>query len=78
MTTKLETLASEIAALGEQEQRQLLQRISELNFRRGLSALSDQYRERLRQVGRLDQSADQVLAELRRIREEMAAGDSPR
>ncbi len=77
MASKWQILANEIASLDEQEQRAVLVRVAELNFRRGLNALSDQYRERLRQAGRIDQTAEEVLAELRRLREELAASDYP-
>ncbi len=77
MASKWQILANEIASLDEREQRAVLERVAELNFRRGLNALSDQYRERLRQAGRIDQTAEEVLAELRRLREELAASDYP-
>lgn len=78
MTANWEGLAGELASLGEKEQRAVLERVAELNYRRGLAVLSEQYRVRLQSVARLDQSAEEVLAELRRIREEIAAGDYPR
>jgi len=36
---------------------------------------TDKYRARLARKGKLDQKADEVLAELRRIREDIAASD---
>lgn len=75
MVSKVEKLAIEIVALDEAKQRALLERVIELNFRRGLSALSERYRERLRRQGELDHSVEKVLAELKRTREEIAARD---
>ena len=75
MTLRVENLAAEIAALEEHDQRALWEHVAELDFRRGLYALSEQYRERLRQQDELDRSAEDILAELRQIREETAAHD---
>jgi hypothetical protein len=41
----MENLAAQIAALEAHEQQALLGRVAELNFLRGLSTLSEQYRE---------------------------------
>jgi hypothetical protein len=46
--------------------------LSSLSVRERLEALSDSYRERLSQEGRLNQSAEEVMEELRRIREQVA------
>ncbi|MGQ9626099.1 MAG: hypothetical protein ACUVV0_04235 [Anaerolineae bacterium] len=48
MTSKVERLAVKIASLSEGEQQAVLERVAELNFRRGLTALSERFRERLR------------------------------
>jgi len=77
MKTKVEDLAAEITTLEEHEQRELWERVAELNLRRGLYALSEQYRERLRKQGELDRSVEEVLAELRHIREYIASDDYP-
>lgn len=77
MASKVEKLATDIAALEEHEQQTLWQYVAELNFRRGLYALSEQYRERLQQQGELDHSVEEILARLRHIREEIAAYDYP-
>jgi len=77
MTSKVENLAAKIAALREHEQQALWGRVAELNFRRGLSTLSEQYRERLRQQEQLDRSGEEILADLKQIREEIAAHDYP-
>lgn len=77
MTSKVENLAAKIAALGEHEQQALWGRVAELNFRHGLSVLSEQYQERLQQQGLFDRSVEEILADLKRIREEIAAHDYP-
>jgi len=77
MTSKVENLAAEIAALEEHEQQTLWEHVARLNFRRGLYALSEQYRKRLQQQGELDRSVEGILAQLRQIREEIAAHDYP-
>jgi len=75
MLAQIDELAERIVSLDSSEQEILLNRVAELNSQRGLKALSDKYRARLAQEGKLDQKADEVLAELRRIREDIAARD---
>lgn len=77
MTSKVENLAAKIASLGEHEQQTLWGRVAELNLHRSLSALSEQYQERLRQQEQLDRSVEEILADLKQIREEIAAYDYP-
>jgi hypothetical protein len=77
MTSTVENLAAKIAALEEHEQQTLWGRVVELNFHRGLYHLSEQYRERLQRQRELGRSVEEVLAELRLIREEIAAHDYP-
>jgi len=72
MSLNIDQLAEQIATLNRTEQEVLLEKVAELNFQRGLEALSQQYRERLAQEGKLDQNATEVMAELERIREEIA------
>jgi hypothetical protein len=75
MSVSLNELAEQIVALEPTEQEALIEIVVELNFQRGLEALSQRYRKRLAQEGRLDQSATEVLAELAKLREEIAAHD---
>jgi hypothetical protein len=75
MSLRIDELAEKIATLDPSEQEILLEKVAELNFQRGLTALSQKYRERLAKEGKLDQKADEVMAELGRIREEVAADD---
>ena len=77
MTSKVERLAVEISVLEEHKQRALWKHVAELDFRRGLYALSEQYQERLRQQGALSRSGEEILSELRTVREEVAAYDYP-
>ncbi|MSS71889.1 MAG: hypothetical protein EXS64_10420 [Candidatus Latescibacteria bacterium] len=73
MSLKVDELAQQIVALGPLEQEELLERVADLNFQRGLEALSQKYRERLAAAGKLNQKADDVMAELGQIREGIAA-----
>ena len=75
MSLKVDELAQQIAALGPLEQEELLERVADLNFQRGLEALSQKYRERLAVAGKLNQKADEVMAELGQIREGIAANE---
>ncbi len=75
MTSLIEELAERIAALDPEQQEALLNKVSELNFRKGLKELSNRYRERLAQEGKLGQKAEEVLAGLKQMREKIAADD---
>ena len=72
MSVNIDELAEKIATLGLAEQEALLEKVAELNFQRGLEALSQRYRERLAKEGKLDQKTAEVMADLERIREEVA------
>ena len=71
----LDELATQIAILDPAEQDALWEKVAELNFHRGLEALAQKYRARLAAEGTLDKTADTVIAELKRLREEIAAND---
>lgn len=75
MSTKIDELAEKIVTLNSSEQEALLMKVSELNFQRGLKTLSDKYRARLAQESKLNQKADEVIAELSQIRENIAISD---
>jgi hypothetical protein len=77
IASKVEKLAAEITSLNEQEQETLWEYVAKLNFRHGLYALSEQYRERLKEQGELDKSANEILMGLRKIRDEIAKNDYP-
>ena len=55
----------------------LFELTAELNFRQGLVEISERYRKRLQQQGDLDRAAEDILAALRQIREEIAAREYP-
>ena len=71
-------LAKKIVALVSREQEALLEKVAELNFQRGLAALSRKYQERLAQERKLSQNAMEILTELRQMREDIAAHDYSR
>jgi hypothetical protein len=77
MASTIENLALQIAALKEEEQRNLWMCVADLLFRRGLRELSEQYRERLGKEGELDASIEEIMAQLTETREEIAARDYP-
>ena len=51
----------------------LSEKIRDMQFQQELQALSLAYRARLLKEGKLDQSAEEVMAELKQKREEIAA-----
>jgi hypothetical protein len=67
--------ATKIATLDPAEQEVLWEKVAELNFQRGLEMLSQKYRARLAAEGKLDQTADTVMAELKKLREDIVAND---
>ena len=75
MSVSINELAESIVALAPQEQEELIEKVAALNFQRGLTALSRKYRDRLAQEGKLQQAAAEILAELAKLREEIAAHD---
>ena len=70
-------LASAITDLDPSKQQALLDKVAQLNFQKGLHALSEKYRARLARQNQLNSLAEQVWIELHRIREEIAAHDYP-
>lgn len=73
----IDDLAREITSLDPSEQQALIDKVAQLNFQKGLHDLAEKYRSRLASEGRLNIPAEQVWAELHRIREEIAAHDYP-
>jgi hypothetical protein len=71
----LDELATQIAALDPADQDALWEKVAELNFQRGLEARAQKYRARLVVEGTLDQTADAVMTELKKLREKIAADD---
>ncbi|HEV7473922.1 MAG TPA: hypothetical protein VGN90_07725 [Pyrinomonadaceae bacterium] len=73
----IDDLARQITALHPSEQRALLDKVAQINLRKGLHDLSEKYRERLARQGRLDIPPEEVWAELHHIRKEIAAHEYP-
>jgi len=77
MNAKVKELAAKIAGLDEAEQKALFERATELSFRNGLLKLSESFRQRLQERGELDRAAEEMMAKLKKIREEIAAREYP-
>ncbi len=75
MGLDIDELAAEIATLDPAEQDVLWEKVADLNFQRGLEHLSQKIRARLEGEDKLTQTADEVMAELKRMREDIAAND---
>jgi hypothetical protein len=75
LSWKIDELATQIATLDPVDQEALWEKVVTLNFQRGLKTLSQKYQARLAKEGRLDQTTDAVMAELKRLREDIAAHD---
>jgi len=73
--SRVDEVAQEIASWETSRQENLLQRLVDLNYRRGLKALSKKIQKRLIAEGKMKQSIDEIFAELARTREEVAADD---
>jgi len=73
----IEELARTIASLSPPEQQALLEKVAQLNPQKGLRELSEKYRARLAREGRWEVPAEEVWAELHRLREEIAKRDYP-
>ena len=71
----IDDLAQQIASLDDAAQRVLWERVAAINLEHGLRELSEMYRARLAREGKLYQTADDVLADLRAVRERVAAED---
>ncbi len=72
---RVDEVAQEIANWEVSQQETLLKKLADLNYRRGLKALSEKIQRRLAAEGKLNQSVDEIFAEMARIREEVAADD---
>ncbi len=75
LNLRVDEVAQEIADWEAAQQEYLLQKLVDLNYRRGLKALSEKIQKRLIAEGKLNQSVDEIFAELARIREDVAADD---
>lgn len=75
MDSRVDEVAQEIASWEKSRQENLLQKLVDLNYRRGLKALSKKIKRRLIAEGKMKQSVDEIFAELARTREKVAADD---
>jgi|GEM_PF-855424 len=73
--SRVNEVAHEIASWERSRQENLLQRLVDLNYHRGLKALSKKIQKRLIAESKMNQSVDEIFAELARTREEVAADD---
>lgn len=73
--SRVDEVAQEIASWELAQQENLLQKLVDLNYRRGLKTLSEKIQKRLAAEGKLKQSVDEIFAELARTREAVAADD---
>lgn len=75
LDSRVDEIAYEIASWESIRQENLLRKLVDLNYQRGLKTLSEKIRKRLKAEGKLDQSVDEIFAEMARIREDVAAND---
>ena len=73
----VEELAEEIARLSLADQERLLAQLEAITLQKGLHALAERYRDRLRRQGTLDESVEATWEALRKARDEVAARDYP-
>lgn len=74
-SASIDELAAAISTLDPAEQDALWEKVADLNFQQGFDELSQKIRARLTVEGKMDQSAEEVMAELKRVREDIAAND---
>jgi len=72
---RVDEFAQEIASWESARQENLIQKLVDLNYRRGLKALSEKIQNRLITEGKFHQSVDEIFTELARVREVVAADD---
>jgi hypothetical protein len=75
LDSRVDEVAQEIANWETDQQENLLHKLVDLNYRRGLKALSEKIRKRLKAQGMLNQSIDEIFDELAQTREKVAADD---
>lgn len=71
----IDELAAAISTLELAEQEALWEKVADLNLQRGVEELSQKIRVRLTAEGKMGQTADEVMAELKSMREDIAAND---
>ena len=77
MTTNAEELAQQIASPDESDLPALLARIEELSLRQEVRGMSDRYRKRLKEQGKLNEGSEEILKKLKLIREEIGSREYP-
>jgi len=77
MTERIEKLAQQITSLEESDLQALFERIKELGFRHEINALSERYQKRLKDQAEFDEGAEEILAKLKQIRQEIASREYP-
>ena len=77
MSMSVEDLAQQIALLDEAGLQALLARLEELSLRHEVRLISERYQKRLREQSEIDDSAEEILKKLKRVREEMASREYP-
>lgn len=75
LDSRVDEVAQEISNWEAAQQEHLLRKLVDLNYRRGLTELSEKIQNRLRAEGKLDQSVEEIFAELAQVREAVAAND---
>jgi hypothetical protein len=78
MSHTIDELAEQITLLPPADQERLWESVAERHFLRGLKGLSQMYRERLATQEKLGRQAEEVIADLAHIREEIAADEYQR
>lgn len=73
----IDDLANVITDLNPSEQQALLDKVAQLNFQKGLHDLAEKYRARLARESQVNTPAEQVWADLHRIRVQIAEHDYP-
>jgi len=73
MSISVEDLAQQIARLDDAGLQALLARLEELCLRHEVRLISERYQKRLREQSESDASGEEILKQLKRIREEMAS-----
>ena len=77
MSPEIDELAKKIVSLDPEVQDHLLETVAKLNFQKGLHQLSEKYRKRLQREKRLNESAEEILEQLRQSREKIARKNYP-
>lgn len=75
LDSRVDEVAQEIANWEAAQQENLLKKLVDLNYRHGLKELSERIQNRLRAEGKLDQSVEEIFAELAQERESITKSE---